>query len=348
MYLIITIAYEFWATFEAMAPYLLFGFAMAGMLSVLISPSTVERHLGGNRAGSVIRASLFGVPLPLCSCSVIPVAVSLRRHGAGKGATMAFLLSTPQTGVDSIMITYALLGPILAVFRPIAAFLTGVIGGLTTNALQKHTPETESQQTTCTESCCSNDASTTSSRWMRALHHGFVTLPRDVGKSMIIGVLIAAAISTFVPEAQLAKILGGGILSMIAMMLFGIPLYVCATASVPIAAALVAKGVSPGAALVFLTTGPATNAAGIAAVWKTMGSRTALIYLATTATTALASGLVLDRFLRVADITELCHKGEMLPAWAHTVLAIGLVIVLVAPALRRRKSPCCSGTPPNG
>ena len=317
-----------------MAPYLLFGFCMAGVLSVLISPEIVERHLGGTQLGSVIRAALFGVPLPLCSCSVIPVTVSLRRHGAGRGAAMAFLLSTPQTGVDSIMVTYALLGPILAVFRPLAAFVTGILGGLAANLLHDGSPETKEEQTTCQEACCC--ASAPRGRLRRAFTHGFVTLPGDVGKSMLFGVAIAAAISTFIPEDLLAEHLGGGLLSMLAMMLFGIPVYVCATASVPIAAALIAKGVSPGAAMVFLMSGPATNAAGIAAVWKTMGSRTAIVYLATTALTALAAGLLLDRFLIVSGAALECTHSQTLPPWLHTVLAVVLLVVLIAPFLHRK------------
>ncbi len=335
MSLIIDITVAFWSTFVAMAPYLLFGFSMAGGLSVLISPATVERHLGGARAGSVIRASLFGVPLPLCSCSVIPVSMSLRRHGAGRGATMAFLLSTPQTGVDSIMVTYALLGPVMAVFRPLAAFVTGIVGGLIANGVAGDETEGSSEEdAACKESCCCEPGKPRS-RLVRALHHGFVTLPGDVGRSMLLGVAIAAAISIFVPESLLTKHLSGGLFSMVAMLLFGIPVYVCATASVPIAAALIAKGVSPGAALVFLMTGPATNGAGIAAVWKSMGHRTAIVYLATTAMTALLAGLLLDRFLVTSgSVLEHCPK-EALPAWLHTLLAVFLLAILIAPSVRR-------------
>jgi uncharacterized membrane protein YraQ (UPF0718 family) len=340
---IIDIATEFWSTFEAMAPYLLFGFGMAGLLSVIISPTTVEKHLGGNRAGSVIRAALFGVPLPLCSCSVIPVTASLRRHGAGRGAATAFLLSTPQTGVDSIMVTYALLGPVLALFRPIAAFITGLIGGLTVNSLKIESDETEPPPP-APESCCSKSTTGPNGIILRALRHGFVTLPKDVGRSMLIGVLIAGAIATFLPESLLTTHLGGGLLSMLVMMLLGIPIYVCATASVPIAAVLIAKGVSPGAAMVFLMTGPATNAASIAAVWQMMGRRTAIVYLITTAVTALASGLLLDQFLTVSNITLGCHESESLPAWLRTGLAITLLFVLIWPTLPKRKQNSCCKT----
>jgi uncharacterized membrane protein YraQ (UPF0718 family) len=342
---ILKILSEFWSTFEAMAPYLLLGFGIAGVLSVLISAKTVEKHLGGSKIGSVIKASLFGVPLPLCSCSVIPVTASLRKHGAGRGATMAFLLSTPQTGVDSIMVTYALLGPVLAVFRPIAAFLTGLIGGAVANLIPDGNSIAEQEQTSCKDGCCSTSAEDKPNIIWQIFNHGFITLPRDVGRSMLIGVLIAGAITAFVPDNLLAKYLGGGILSLFAMMLFGIPVYVCATASVPIAAALILKGVSPGAALVFLMTGPATNAAGIAAVWKMMGPRTVAVYLITTAATALASGLIFDRFMEIPDTILNGDHGETMPPLLRTILAITLIIVLIAPSIplpHKKKAACCS------
>lgn len=331
----LTIAATLWMTLEAMAPYLLFGFAVAGILSVLISPATVEKHLGGRGFGSVVRAALIGVPLPLCSCSVIPVTLTLRRHGAGRGAATAFLLSTPQTGVDSIAVTYALLGPVIAVFRPLAAFLTGVLGGLATNILTPDDPEPPSGKPAepC-KPCCGNAKRKPNTLW-RALHHGFVTLPSDAGASMLAGLLIAGAIAGFVPDAFFSEVLGGGILGMLAMMLFGIPVYVCATASVPIAAALIAKGVSPGVALVFLMTGPATNAAGIAAVWKMMGRRTAILYLATTAISALAAGIIFDmviRYLPALDVQPPCHDMHT-RSWPSALAAGILLLVLIAPTL---------------
>jgi len=343
MDLIRKILIEFWATFEAMAPYLLFGFGIAGILSVLISAATVEKHLGGSRIASVIKAALFGVPLPLCSCSVIPVTAALRKHGAGRGATMSFLLSTPQTGVDSIMVTYALLGPVMAIFRPAAAFLTGLVGGAAANMLPQDTV-TEPAQMQSADACDSSPAIKQPGILRRIFVHGFITLPRDVGKSMILGVLIAGGITAFVPDDMLAQYLGGGILSLLAMMLFGIPVYVCATASVPIAAALILKGVSPGAALVFLMTGPATNAAGIAAVWKMMGPRTVAVYLATTAAAALAAGLIFDRFMEIPETILTGAHGETMPPLLRTILSITLLIVLIAPSIplhRKKKETCC-------
>ncbi len=326
------IALELWGTLQEMAPYLLFGFAVAGVLSVVISADTVARHLGGRGLGSVLRAAIYGVPLPLCSCSVIPVTLTLRRQGASRGAATAFLLSTPQTGVDSIMVTYGMLGPLLAVYRPLTAFLTGVIGGGLVNALTRSQPDTPPPPEAHCACCKDGEHVKPVNPVLRALRHGFVTLPADVGGSMLVGLLVAGLIAAFVPDALFEGVLGSGLVGMLAMMAFGIPLYVCATASVPIAAALIAKGVDPGVALVFLMTGPATNAAGIAAVWKMMGRRTALIYLGTTAGTALAAGFALDLLIATTPLSVPvpCHTEHADP-FLPSLFAVALIMVLLAP-----------------
>ncbi|HOZ47952.1 MAG TPA: SO_0444 family Cu/Zn efflux transporter [Candidatus Hydrogenedentes bacterium] len=313
-----------WAVLTEMAPYLLFGFLVAGALSVLLSPEKIERYLGGQGLGPVIKASLFGVPLPLCSCGVIPVGASLRRHGASRGATTAFLLSTPQTGVDSILVTYSLLGPVYAVFRPIAAFVTGLIGGAAVNLLDEREGERQASPA-CTEACCTGGHG---GRLVTALRYGFTTLPRDIGKALLFGLLAAGIISALVPNDYFASVLGSGLVAMVAMMLLGIPIYVCATASVPIAAALIAKGVSPGAALVFLMTGPATNAATIAVVWRTLGRRTAAIYLATVAVCALAAGLLLDAVYGAYAATVPTSAPAMLPHAVNVAAAVALLTML--------------------
>lgn len=328
------IALAFWATLSEMAPYLLFGFLVAGALSVLLSPATVERHLGGRGVWPVLKASLFGVPLPLCSCGVIPVAASLRRHGASKGATTAFLLSTPQTGVDSVLVTFSLLGPLFAVFRPFAALITGLLGGAITEiAAGTDRPDAAPP---CRDACCASSASR--GGWFRALHYGFVTLPQDIGRALLLGLVVAGVIAVFVPGNFFAETLGTGLLPMIVMMLMGIPVYVCATASVPIAAAMMAKGISPGAALVFLMTGPATNAAAIATIWRLLGRRCALVYLGVVAASALAAGLVLDYLFVSAHIPATHHAHGMLPQLVKTVSAIALLLILGAGALNRHRS----------
>ena len=314
----------FWATLTQMSPYLLFGFLVAGVLSVFISPEFVERHLGGHGIWPLLKAALFGVPLPLCSCGVIPVTMSLRKHGASKGAAISFLLSTPQTGVDSILVTYGLLGPVYAIFRPVAALVTGLVGGAMVTVVD---PDKGPQQTEqCSDACCADKNKTP--KIVRVFRYGFVTLPRDIGKSMLVGLLIAAVIAAVIPKDYFAPFLGGGILAMIVMMLLGIPVYVCTTASVPVAVALISKGVSPGAALVFLMTGPATNAAAFTTIWASLGKRTALTYLATVAGSAMAAGLFLDRFFPNLDADVQAHAHEMEPSALGNIAAVVLLAIL--------------------
>ena len=266
---------KFWTVLCQMAPYLLFGFLVSGVLSVLISPKLVEDHLGRGGIMPVLKAALFGIPLPLCSCGVIPVAAALRKHGAGKGATTAFLLSTPQTGVDSIFVTFSLLGPVFAVFRPLVALVSGVLGGAVVSISGEEDMH-ENEALKCTGECCSA-GSPKRSILSRIMQFGFITMPADIGKSLLLGIAIAAVLAAVIPENYFAAYLGRGPLAILVLMLLGIPVYVCATASVPVAAALIVAGVSPGAALAFLMTGPATNAAAITTVWRIMGKRTAII-----------------------------------------------------------------------
>ena len=315
-----------WTTLREMSPFLLFGFLVAGLLSVLVRPEIVERHLGGRGFWQVFKAAVFGVPLPLCSCGVIPVAASLRRHGASAGATTSFLISTPQTGVDSIMVTLSLLGPVFAIFRPVVAFLSGLLGGILVNIFGYDETASVEDHPVCTAECCSGDGSR--GGILRVVRYGFVTLPKDINKALLIGIVVAGGISAAIPDNYLSGVLGGGIVSMLIMMAVGIPTYVCATASVPIAAALIMKGVSPGAALVFLMTGPATNAATITTVWKIMGKRIALIYLLTIAVSGLAAGLVLDLILKGSAAHEMAHSHWMLPGYVNTICAVALLGVL--------------------
>ncbi|TKJ42163.1 heavy metal-associated domain-containing protein [candidate division LCP-89 bacterium B3_LCP] len=317
---------EFWGILAEMAPYLLFGFIIAGFLSVFISPKLVERNLGGHGIWPIIKASLFGVPLPICSCGVLPVAASLRNHGASPSATTSFLLSTPQTGIDSILVTYSLLGPIIAIFRPVAAFVTGIIGGGLVEVSTRNDLGNESMPQKCEAECCNTQSG--QNKLVKALHYGLVTLPEDIGRAILIGLVIAAAVSLALPDDFFAGKLGDGIWTMLVMLVAGIPVYVCATASVPLAAALMTKGISAGAALVFLIAGPATNAAAIAMIWKILGRKTALIYLATVAGGALVAGLLLDYIFTIEGISvsEHLHKGGQ--SYVENISAIILIIVL--------------------
>ena len=318
-----------WLLLGQMGPYLILGFLVAGVLSVCISPAWVERHLGGRGFMPVVKAALFGVPLPLCSCGVIPVGASIRRHGASRAATTSFLLSTPQTGVDSILVTYALLGPVMAIFRPVAALLTGLFGGAAVQLLGESDRPDDAEpsvEPVCTDTCCDSEAK--GNAVVRALRYGLLTLPRDIGVALLVGVVIAGAIAAFVPEDFLAGYFASGIVAILLMIVVGIPLYVCATASVPIAAEFIVAGASPGAALAFLIAGPATNAATFTTVWKLLGRRTALLFIATVAGSAIASGLLLDWLITelVPQLAASCHgshpTGWSIHLWAIVLLAV--------------------------
>ena len=327
-----SIALASWQVWCEMAPYLLAGFVVAGVLSIFISADWVERHLGRRGLSSVWKASLLGVPLPLCSCGVIPVAASMRRHGASRAAVTAFLISTPQTGVDSIAATYALLGPVFAVFRPVAALISGMFGGVLVVLLGESKQEQAAEEAApppCTEPCCRGDRSRPA--LLRALGYGLVTLPRDVGGALLLGVLIAGAMGVLAPKDRAHAYLGGGIGSILLLMAAGVPVYVCATASVPIAAGFIHMGASPGAALAFLIAGSATNPATFTTVWKMLGRRSALVYLLSVAVSAVGCALLLDQLYAFlgdaaprlgAHVHAMTHGDWLSTFWAVTLLAV--------------------------
>jgi uncharacterized membrane protein YraQ (UPF0718 family) len=362
--MISSFAVNFASVFCLMAPWLLFGFLAAGVLSELISPETVKKHLGGESFGSIIRAAVFGVPLPLCSCGVIPVALSMRKNGAGKGAVTSFLISTPQTGVDSIIVTWSMLGWVFAVFRPVAAFISGVFGGVLTQLFsggekkcrcchEESGHESHCREVPSAESQPPN-GKTLANRVRDVFHYSFVILVSDIAWALVFGAAVSAVISTAVPDNWFAVTIGSGIMTMLLMILLGIPLYVCATASVPIAAALIDKGVSPGAALVFLMTGPATNSAAIIAVWKMLGGRSAAAYLLSIVISSLVCGYLLDFIISLAGltgqtpVTPLCaeHGSPGAVDVVSGVILAALILLCLARNIKSRLKPsedssCC-------
>ena len=323
-----------WTVAAQMAPYLLLGFLMAGLLSVFISPAFVEAHLGRRSLWQVVKAALLGVPLPLCSCGVLPVGASLRRHGAGKGATLSFLAATPQTGLDSVMATQALLGPVFVIFRIATAFVSGILGGFLVEATDRGQPAAEETQTAASCGCCKAHPR---GRLYRMLHYGLVDLAREIGRAVFVGILISGVLTALVPKDYLAGLLGPGILSMLVMMVVGIPLYACSAGSVPIAFALIQMGVSPGAALVFLVTAPATNAASITTVWSVLGRRSALIYLFAIGASALAAGFLMDQLAVRTVVGTLTHGEHAAVGWFQHLSAVVLIGVLLPCLMPRRK-----------
>lgn len=288
---------ESWSLLADMAPYLILGFIFAGILHVFFSVQRIAKHLGGASFSSVLKSTLFGIPLPLCSCSVIPAVSTLRQSGASRGATLAFLISTPTSGADSILATYSLLGPIFTLYRVAASFVAGLVAGLGTNILDRRSQEDESAKEAVCAVCGEPDDGHNHgfmARMRAMIAYSFGELVADIGKWLLVGVLIGGVISYFLPADLIGTYLGSPILQMLLMLALSVPLYICATGSLPIAAALILKGISPGAALVFLIAGPATNAVTITVVSKTLGRRSLIIYLVSIILVSLGMGLLFD------------------------------------------------------
>ena len=284
-----------------MSPYLLLGFFFAGVMHAFIPGMVYNRYLGGKGFKSVFYGALFGIPLPLCSCGVLPTAMSLRKQGASKGATASFLISTPETGVDSIIATYSVLGLPFAVIRPVAAFCNAIMGGWLINKFgdKDEVVPVDASATTC---CCHHKQEETHhegflGKMREALRFGFVEMIEDIGKWLVIGLVIAGLITVFVPDEFFALFRGNTQLSMLLVLCIAIPMYICATGSIPIAVALMMKGLTPGAALVLLMAGPACNMASILVINKTLGRRSLALYLVSIITMAILWGHVVDYLL---------------------------------------------------
>ena len=309
----------------SVSPYLLLGFLFSGILSVIISQDTVEKHLGKKEGVlAILKASLFGIPLPLCSCSVIPVSASLKKHGASKGSVTSFLLSTPQTGVDSIMLTYGLLGPVIALIRPIIALVVGVIGGVVVHSFDSKYKEETTEP--CHDTCCKSKSK---SVIRKILTYSFITLPKDIAKPLIYGIIIASLISLFLPVSIIHNYMGGGILSMGLMIIIGTPLYICATASIPIAVALISKGASIGAALVFLMVGPATNTTSIITMLKIIGKKATILTLVTLIILSIGFGVMIDSLDIIQTVPISNHHHHHHYGILDYFLSIGLVAILI-------------------
>lgn len=318
-----------WHVLLQLAPWILLGTLIAGLLHVLLPRGLVRRKLRG--PGGVLKAVALGVPLPLCSCGVIPTGIGLKKDGASDGASIGFLISTPQTGVDSILVSASFLGWPFALFKVFSAAVTGIVGGLLADKLSK---ERDDEAT----AGVLNDAEAGQGAASRMLGHG-LDIIRSIWLWLVVGILASAAIETFVPRSFLAGIGDLGILpsSLIALAL-SLPLYVCATASVPIAAALVAGGLPPGAAIVFLMAGPATNVATMGAIFRRFGSRTLIVYLIVIITGSMGFAATFDWLLSTVPFTnDIGHEGHG-TWWAQAcaITLIGLMAWFAVEDLRAR------------
>lgn len=334
-----------------MSPYILLGFLIAGLLHEFIKPETMSRHLSGKGWKPIVKAAMLGVPLPLCSCGVLPTAVGLHRQGASKGATTSFLISTPQTGVDSIAATYSLLGLPMAILRPVAALVGGIFGGMSVSLLDKSTDATSKPShpssgssmqpaavVECSDSCCSVPVDAPPSRslparLLAAVRYGLVEMVASVGKWLVIGLVIAALITVYVPDEFLVSLSDRPLLAMLAMIVIAVPMYVCATGSIPIAMSLMMKGLNPGAAFVLLMAGPAANFASMMVLGRSIGKKATAIYISSVVVTALFFGLIVDYFfpsdwfMASADMAggHACHSEFGI---FETICTVILVIAL--------------------
>jgi uncharacterized membrane protein YraQ (UPF0718 family) len=354
-----------WYMVAEMAPYLIFGFAIAGLLHILIRKEQVQRLLGKPGIGAVFKACLIGVPMPLCSCSVIPVAASLHQSGASRGATAAFLSSTPQTGVDSILATYSLMGGLFATVRVAVAFISGIVSGFLielfcNNRVEDNAPPSSpasslSPNLTPNPNLNPNPQSTPSkitsmsmiktaqvsalkpqvsnpqpSRLSTALRYGFVNLPADLAVALLVGLTLAGLITTLLPPDLISGHFSTGPLAFLLATAISLPLYICATASIPMAYALMAAGLSPGAALIFLITGPATNTATVITLWKMLGHKATLIYLGSLIVIAWIAGWLLNSTLGAQTMEHSMHQHTAMKPelWQH-LSGIALILILL-------------------
>ena len=344
---------EFFSNFLILSneasPWLLLGLVIAGLMKAWGPTQILSRHLGsGNSA--IIKAALIGAPLPLCSCGVIPVATELRRSGASAPATASFLVATPETGVDSISVSYALLGPVFAIYRPITAILSAIVTGL---LVTKATVVTDHQQaeTSCCQSerevekakpsCCETSAKKQSSsvinKTIVGLRYASTQLIDDLVIWLLIGLIFATLVRTFVPISFLLSY-GSGLPAMLLMIAISIPMYICATASTPIAAGFILAGLSPGTALVFMMAGPATNISTLGVIKKEMGKSVLSHYLLGISSCAIAFGLLLDWTISYFSINisqQMQHSHEILPYWLGLTCTVIIVILAIKPIRNR-------------
>ncbi len=307
---------NFYQMFVDMSLYMVIGLLLVGFLHQVLSEEWIPKHLGKKGFTSIFKASVFGVPLPICSCGVIPFAVFLKKSGASIGAIISFLISTPQTGVDSIIATYGMMGPVFAIFRPLAAFVSGITGGglieAASNAWNLNIPSNstpvkcthchpQKEEDNCEDSQfmksrnAPNKKTIATSFFRNIFTYAFQEMVQDIALSFLVGVAIAALITTIIPPNFFSNtIVGNSLVSGMAMILIGLPMYICSTSSIPIAISLIIAGINPGAAFVFLFVGPATNVATIATLQKALGKKVIGLYLCVLVFMALALGFLLD------------------------------------------------------
>ncbi|MEO0297648.1 MAG: permease [candidate division WOR-3 bacterium] len=318
--------------FYSMSEYLLIGFLAAGIAKFFVSEDQIYKNLSGKRFSDIFKAAVLGVPIPVCSCGVIPLVEHLKRSGASKKSIVSFLISTPTTGFDSILATYSLLGPIFAVFRPISSFLGGLLGGTLVKFFVKEEDVVIEKEVKVCEYLDGKNRNL-KEKFLQSLKYSFFELVESTGKWIILGIVLGTLISFLIPDTVFKNYFSNRFLSYLFMMFVGIPLYVCATGSIPIALSLILKGISPGAALVFLITGPATNSATILFVLKRLGKKTLLVYLISVVIISIVSGFILDLIFNNFDFTiqKNMHSHTQEINYLKLLSSLILIVLILRP-----------------
>lgn len=354
------------------APWLVLGLVVAGLIHSFLPPARVTRWLGGGGLGSILKAALLGAPLPLCSCGVLPVAVGLRRAGASRGATASFMVSTPETGVDSISLTYAMMGPVYAVTRPVSAVVSAIVTGLLVEWFggerEKKAGDVALPLADEVAACCRSgehdhpedapERRSFSVRLREGQVYAATRLIDDLAKWLVIGIVVSGLMNAFIEPSALER-WGSGPWAYAVMLVIGLPLYVCASAATPVAASLLMAGVSPGPVLVLLLAGPATNVATLGVLRRELGVRSIAPYFAGVGGVAVLAGLMLDAMAARGAAVMGEHVGHghgMLPRWLAVACLAWLVLIAVRPlrglvfgVVGRRgvekEADCCASAP---
>ncbi len=347
---------------NSMSLFILLGLLIAGVLKELIPTDFISSHLGRGKISSVIKATIFGIPMPVCSCSVIPLAKSLQKEGANKGAVQSFLIATPITGADSIMATYSFFGWVFTLYRVLTSVFIAIVAGILQNIVDEKeaahavepkfavqptpatgfsmTPPVPSQtlsaEADCSSGCCSGDVPVKAGFSLsRVIRYAFVTLFGDIYFSLLIGILLGAAFSTLLPKELLAPLFEYKMLTYLAVLIIAMPMYVCATASLPIAAAFLLSGMSAGGAFVFLSAGPATNSVTMGVVAQMFGKRSLLIYLGVISTMSILFGYLYDHYFGELKVIDIASHVEHFGLWDYlsSTVMFGLIFYYL---LKRR------------
>lgn len=344
MDLIILYFNNFFELLNAMAVYIMFGIIFAGILKQIIPEDFVSKHLGKGNFSSVFKASLLGIPMPLCSCSVIPFANGLKKEGASKGAVQSFLISTPITGADSIMATYGFFGWVFTAYRVFSSFTIAIVAGILQNTVDnKFEKVEEKEESSCGCSCAcdsTNENKKKSFSIKEVFTYAFNTIFKDFAKPLLFGLLLGAAFTTFLPKEYASVVFENQFLSYFLILLISMPLYVCATASLPIAASLMLSGLSGGAAFIFLSAGPATNSVTMSVVYKSLGKYALIIYLGTIGILSLVFGYIFDTFLPPFDIQDFINKDEdisIINYIASIFMMILIAYYMIQPYISKQK-----------